>query len=86
MKARMTPLIVIIDQGSASASEFVAVALEEGRGAILAGKRSRGKALIQGLFPLALPADGGGGGREAGGGGGGEGGGGLGVVITTATG
>lgn len=48
-------VIVLVDEGSASASEFLAVALEEGRGATVAGKQSRGKALIQGLFPLEQP-------------------------------
>jgi len=33
----------------------VAVALEEGRGALIVGKQSRGKALIQGLFPFSQP-------------------------------
>jgi hypothetical protein len=37
---------------SASASEFVAAALVEGRGSTLVGSHSRGKAKIQGLFPL----------------------------------
>ena len=40
-------VVVVVDQASASASEFVAVALEEGRGALVVGKRSRGKALAQ---------------------------------------
>ena len=48
-------VIVVVDESSASASEFLAVALEEGRGATIAGKQSRGKALIQGLFPLEDP-------------------------------
>jgi len=43
---------VVLDGGSASASEFLATALRDYRGGAIVGQPSRGKALIQGLFPL----------------------------------
>lgn len=46
------PLAVIIDEGSASASEIVAGALQDHRRAVIVGQTSFGKASIQNLFTL----------------------------------
>jgi len=46
------PLAVIIDEGSASASEIVAGALQDHHRAIIVGQTSFGKASIQNMFPL----------------------------------
>lgn len=46
------PLAVLIDEGSASASEIVAGALKDHKRAILVGQTSFGKASIQNMFPL----------------------------------
>lgn len=46
------PLVVLIDQGSASASELLAAALRESGRAVLMGETSFGKGLVQSLFPL----------------------------------
>lgn len=52
IKATELPLLVLINQGSASASEIVAGAVKDhGRG-ILFGKKSFGKGTVQSLFPL----------------------------------
>ena len=46
------PLVVLIDENSASASEIFAGAIKDsGRGKIV-GKRSYGKGSVQGIFPL----------------------------------
>ena len=46
------PLIVLIDQQTASASEIVVSALQDNRRAVIVGSRSYGKALVQESFSL----------------------------------
>jgi carboxyl-terminal processing protease len=46
------PLIVLIDQHSASASEIFAAAIRDHKRGIVVGSQSYGKGSVQGIFPL----------------------------------
>jgi peptidase, S41 family len=46
------PVVILIDEGTASASEILSGALKDNQKAILVGKRTFGKGMIQRIFPL----------------------------------
>lgn len=47
------PLVILVDGGSASASEIVAGAVQDRKAGILVGEKTFGKATVQDVFPLA---------------------------------
>ena len=47
------PLVVLVDENSASASEIFAAAVRDHHRATLVGRKSYGKGSVQGIFPLA---------------------------------
>jgi len=46
------PVVVLVDDGTASAAEIVAAALRDNKRAVLVGGRTYGKATVQSIFPL----------------------------------
>ena len=52
------PLIVLIDENSASASEIFAAAIRDHKRGIIVGEKSYGKGSVQGIFPLNISGGG----------------------------
>ncbi len=52
------PLIVLIDENSASASEIFAAAIHDHKRGIIVGEQSYGKGSVQGIFPLNISGGG----------------------------
>ena len=52
------PLIVLIDQNSASASEIFAAAIRDHKRGVIVGQKSYGKGSVQGIFPLNISGGG----------------------------
>ena len=46
------PVVILIDEGTASASEILSGALKDNRKAILVGKKTFGKGMIQKIYPM----------------------------------
>lgn len=52
------PLIVLIDENSASASEIFAAAIRDHKRGVIVGQKSYGKGSVQGIFPLSVSGGG----------------------------
>ena len=52
-----TPLVILVDRGTASAAEIVAAALQDRNRAVIVGERTFGKAAVQDLTELSNGAD-----------------------------
>jgi carboxyl-terminal processing protease len=51
-KGRKFPMVVLVDEGTASAAEFIAGALQDQDRALIVGQKTFGKSVAQTLFPL----------------------------------
>ena len=57
-KTWRVPLVVLIDENSASASEIFAAAIRDHHRGVIVGNQSYGKGSVQGIFPLAISGGG----------------------------